>query len=55
MAWIINTADLNRLAVSPALAKEAKLKGLSISEQPFQLEFDSNGDLAGLRQSLDAG
>jgi len=55
MAWIINTADLNRLAVSPALAKEAKLKGLSISEQPFQPEFDSNGDLAGLRQSLDAG
>ena len=36
MAWIINTADLNRLAVSPALAKEAKLKGLSISEQPFR-------------------
>jgi len=52
MAWIINTAELNRLAVSPALAKEAKLKELSISEQPFELPFDSSGDLAGLRQSL---
>ena len=50
MAWIINTAELNLLAVSPALAKEAKLKGLSISEQPFQLPFDGNGDLAGLRE-----
>jgi hypothetical protein len=52
MAWIINTAELNRLAVSPALAKEAKLKELSISEQPFELPFDSSGDLAGLRQSI---
>jgi len=52
MAWIINTADLNRLAVSPALAKEAKLGGLSISGQPFELPFDSSGDLAGLRQSI---
>jgi hypothetical protein len=52
MAWIINTSDLNCLAVSPALAEEAKLKGLSISEQPFELPFDSNGDLAGLRAIL---
>ena len=44
MAWITNTADLNRLAVSPALAKEAKLNGLSISGQPFELPFDSNGE-----------
>ena len=50
----MNTADLNRLAVSPALANEAKLKGLSISEHPFELPFDNNGDLAGLRESLGA-
>ena len=55
MAWIINTSDLNCLAVSPALAQEAKLKGLSISEHPFELPFDSNGDLAGLRECIDAG
>ncbi len=53
MAWIINTADLNRLAVSPALAKEAKLKGLSISEQPFALQFDDNGNLPNLRNIIE--
>lgn len=55
MAWITNTFDLNRIAVSPALAKEAKLKGLSISEHPFELPFDSDGDLAGLRESIGGG
>ncbi len=55
MAWIINTSDLKRLAVSPALAKEAELKGLSISEHPFLLPFDANGDLPGFRKSLVAG
>ncbi|UCD78975.1 MAG: hypothetical protein JSW26_26825 [Desulfobacterales bacterium] len=55
MAWIINTAELTRLAVSAALAREAKLKGLSISERTFVLPFDGNGDLPGLRESLLAG
>ncbi len=55
MAWIINTAELNYLAVSPALAKEAKLKGLSISENNFILPFDANGDLPGFRKSLVPG
>ena len=55
MAWITNTFDLNRIAVSPALAKEAKLKGISISEHPFELPFDSDGDLAGLRESIGGG
>jgi hypothetical protein len=55
MAWIINTAELKRLAVSPALAREARLKGLSVSEHPFVLPFDTNGDLPGVRQSLIAG
>jgi len=55
MAWIINTAELNNIAVSPALAKEAKAKGLSISEHPFHLDFDENGNLGGLRKSLGTG
>jgi hypothetical protein len=50
MAWIINTAELNRLAVSPALAREAARNGLSVSENPFELPFDGNGDLPGLRK-----
>jgi len=52
MAWIINTAELKHLAVSSALAREARLKGLSISERSFVPTFDTNGDLAGLRESL---
>ena len=52
MAWIMNTAELNRLAVSPALAREARLKGLSISEHSFDLPFDSNGNLVGFRESV---
>ena len=55
MAWITNTFDLNRIAGSPALAKEAKLKGLSISEHPFALEFDDKGNLGGLRESIGGG
>ena len=52
MAWIVNTAELDRLAVSPALAQEARRQGLSISEHPFELPFDDNGDLPGLRKTL---
>jgi hypothetical protein len=55
MAWITNTSDLKRLAVSPALAKEAELRGLSISEQSFVLPFDANGDLPEFRKCLAAG
>jgi hypothetical protein len=49
MAWIVNTSDLNRIAVSPGLAKEAVAKGLSVSGQRFPLSFDARGDLPGLR------
>jgi hypothetical protein len=45
----INTAELKRLAVSPALAREAKRQGLSVSEHPFVLPFGANGDLPGVR------
>ena len=55
MAWITNTSDLKRLAVSPALAEEAKLKGLSISKQSFALPFDADGNLPRLRDCLVAG
>ena len=55
MAWIINTAELKRLAVSPALARKARIKGLSISEHPFVLPFDANGDLPRLREILVGG
>jgi hypothetical protein len=55
MAWITNTSDLKRLAVSPALAKEAELKGLSISEHPFVLPFDANGDLPEFHKCLVPG
>jgi hypothetical protein len=49
MAWIINTADLTRLAISPALVAEAHAKGLSVSPGRFALPFDEKGELSGLR------
>ncbi|MEJ2169686.1 MAG: DUF362 domain-containing protein [Desulfobacterales bacterium] len=52
MAWIVNTAEIKSLAVSPALAREARLKGLSVSDYSFIPAFDTNGDLAGLRERL---
>lgn len=52
LAWIINTAELNHIAVSPALAREAGIKGLSVSGSSFELPFDANGVLAGLRAIL---
>ena len=52
MVWIINTADLTRLAVSPALAAEAQAKGLSVSPGRFALPFDEKGELSGLRRVI---
>jgi hypothetical protein len=52
MAWIINTSDLTRLAVSPALVAEAHAKGLSVSPGRFALPFDEKGELPGLRRLL---
>lgn len=48
MAWIVNTLDLNRMAVSPALAREAEAMGLRVSENRRPLSFDAGGDLSGL-------
>jgi hypothetical protein len=53
LAWIINTSDLKRLAVSPALAAEAAAKGITVSKEGFSLPFDQNGELPGLRRLLD--
>lgn len=47
VAWIRNTLDLNRIAVSEAAAEEsAGLKGWQISAESFEPQFDSAGDLA---------
>jgi hypothetical protein len=50
LAWIINTSDLRRLAVSPALAAEARAKGLAVAVEPFALPFQGDDDLMSLRQ-----
>jgi hypothetical protein len=52
LAWIINTADLKRLAVSPALAAEAAAKGITVSKEGFAVPFDPHGELPGLRAVL---
>lgn len=52
MAWIVNTAELQALAVSPALADEARAKGLEVSRAPFALPFDGTGELPGLRRFM---
>jgi hypothetical protein len=53
LAWIINTSDLRRLAVSPALAAEARAKGLAVSQKGFALPFFNDGELLNLRQVLE--
>jgi hypothetical protein len=53
LAWIVNTSDLKQLAVSPALAAEARAKGLSVSGESFPLPFGNDGELKSLRQLLD--
>jgi hypothetical protein len=52
LAWIINTSDLRRLAVSPALAEEARVRGLAVSTEGFALPFRDDGELPSLRQVL---
>jgi hypothetical protein len=44
--WIRNTLDLNRVAVSPRLAHDARqLAGWRLSEQEITPQFDEQGDL----------
>ncbi len=53
LAWIVNTARLERLAVSPALAEEARAAGLAVGAASFALPFDSQGELPGLGRLLE--
>lgn len=52
VAWIINTADLKDLAISSALAEEARRGGLKVSKNSFKLDFNSKGNLQSLRKIL---
>ncbi len=54
LAWIVNTSDLRRLAVSSALAAEARAKGLAVSAEGLALPFGDDGDLEGLRPVMEA-
>lgn len=52
VAWIINTANLKKLAVSSALAEEAQRDGLTVSKNSFKLAFNSKGNLQSIRKIL---
>lgn len=52
LAWIVNTSSLEQLAVSPALAEEARAKGLAVGDAGFPFPFDADGELPGLRSLL---
>ncbi|MCU0540177.1 MAG: DUF362 domain-containing protein [Desulfobacterales bacterium] len=52
LAWIVNTSSLEQLAVSPALAEEARAKGLAVDAAGFPFPFDADGELPGLRRLL---
>jgi hypothetical protein len=52
LAWIVNTSGLEQLAVSPALAEEARAKGLAVDDAGIPFPFDANGELPGVRSLL---
>jgi hypothetical protein len=52
LAWIVNTSNLEQLAVSPALAEEAHAKGLAVGDAGFPFPFDAAGELPGLQRVL---
>ncbi len=52
LAWIVNTSRLEELAVSPALAEEARAKGIAVGDAGFPLPFDAAGELPGLQRVL---
>ncbi len=49
LAWIVNTSTLECLAVSRALAKEARAAGLAVDDHGFSFPFDSSGELPRLQ------
>lgn len=52
LAWIVNTSRLEHLAVSTALAKEARHLGIPVSESGFSFPFDAEGELPRLQHLL---
>ena len=50
LAWIVNTSDLRRMLVSPALAEEARQRGGKVFTEGLELPFDAQGELKGLRE-----
>lgn len=55
LAWIVNTKELEYLALSPALAAEAAgMPALEPVGEPFALAFDAAGDCPWLRDLLPA-
>jgi hypothetical protein len=54
LAWIINTSEIECLAVSTALMEEARRQGLGVSSDSFSFSFDMNGELSELRKIIKA-
>jgi hypothetical protein len=53
LAWIVNTKDLEHLAVSPACAAEVAARpDIALVGRPFALEFDAQGMAPFLRGRL---
>jgi hypothetical protein len=50
LAWIVNTSDLRRMLVSPALADEARQRGGKVFAEGLEFPFDAQGELKGLRE-----
>ncbi len=49
LAWIVNTSSLECLAVSRALAEEARAGGCSVAAHGFPFPFDASGELPRLQ------
>jgi hypothetical protein len=54
LAWIVNTSDLRRMLVSPALAEDARRRGIAVASEGLELPFGENGELKSLREVLGA-
>jgi hypothetical protein len=52
LAWIRNTSDLKRMLVSPALAEDARRRGIAVADEAMELPFDAQGGLKSLREVL---
>jgi hypothetical protein len=50
LAWIVNTSELRRMLVSPALAEEARQRRGKVFAEGLEFPFDAQGELKGLRE-----